>query len=444
MVRRIRLIPAAATCFAAALAVAAAAFLGGAEGAAAGSQDAGNVVFLSNQLAQVTEIDQVRNTLLKGFPGSVDYVTPPVGQPQVFFNRVTAEAQAGKGTVSVLGALHGDYLTIQQYLTDLTPVAKQLTKSGIPSDLMTLGKLGTKQQLYIPWMQATYIMVANKQALPYLPKGADVNSLTYGQLFQWAKNIKDKTGQARVAFPAGTNGLIPRFFEGYLLPSYSGGVVSTFKTPGAIAGWLYMKSIWKYVHPQSLTYNFMQDPLLSGEVWVAWDHVARLVTALKSRPDDFVAFPAPKGPKGRGYMPVLAGLAIPKTAPNAAGARQLILWMDGISTQARTLGSVGFFPVNGGKLSEKLGPGLLKMNTAVRRAQRGSDALKALLPIGLGSEGGNFNKIYVDTFTRIVIKGESIPDVVNDEATQLQALMNKTGAHCWAPDPPSTGPCQVK
>jgi multiple sugar transport system substrate-binding protein len=444
MVRRIRLIPAAATCFAAALAVAAAAFLGGAERAAAGSQDAGNVVFLSNQLAQVTEIDQVRNTLLKGFPGSVDYVTPPVGQPQVFFNRVTAEAQAGKGTVSVLGALHGDYLTIQQYLTDLTPVAKQLTKSGIPSDLMTLGKLGTKQQLYIPWMQATYIMVANKQALPYLPKGADVNSLTYGQLFQWAKNIKDKTGQARVAFPAGTNGLIPRFFEGYLLPSYSGGVVSTFKTTGAIAGWLYMKSIWKYVHPQSLTYNFMQDPLLSGEVWVAWDHVARLVTALKSRPDDFVAFPAPKGPKGRGYMPVLAGLAIPKTAPNAAGARQLILWMDGISTQARTLGSVGFFPVNGGKLSEKLGPGLLKMNTAVRRAQRGSDALKALLPIGLGSEGGNFNKIYVDTFTRIVIKGESIPDVVNDEATQLQALMNKTGAHCWAPDPPSTGPCQVK
>jgi multiple sugar transport system substrate-binding protein len=84
------------------------------------------------------------------------------------------------------------------------------------------------------------------------------------------------------------------------------------------------------------------------------------------------------------------------------------------------------------------------MNTAVRRAQRGSDAVKSLLPIGLGAEGGNFNKIYVDTFTRIVIKGEDIQSVLNDEATQLQALMNKTGAHCWAPDPPSTGPCQVK
>jgi multiple sugar transport system substrate-binding protein len=27
-------------------------------------------------------------------------------------------------------------------------------------------------------MQATYIMVANKEALPYLPAGADINALT--------------------------------------------------------------------------------------------------------------------------------------------------------------------------------------------------------------------------------------------------------------------------
>jgi multiple sugar transport system substrate-binding protein len=443
-VRRIRLIPAALTVLAALSAVAVAVLLGAGEKAAASQRDAGKVVFLSNQLAQVTEVDAVRNILLKGFPGNVDFVAVPSGQPQVWFNRIQAEAQAGKGSVSLLGGLHGDYLTIQQDLMDLTPVAKQLTKAGIPADLMTLGKLGTSKQLYLPWMQATYIMVANKQALPYLPKGADINKLTYGQLFQWAKNIKDKTGQARVAFPAGTNGLINRFFQGYLLPSFSGGVVTTFKSPGAISGWLYLKALWKYVHPQSLGYNFMQDPLLSGEVWVAWDHVARLVNALKARPQDFVAFPAPRGPKGRGYMPVLAGLAIPKTAPNPAGARQLILWLEGIRTQAQTLGSVGFFPVNGGKLSEKLGLGLLKMNTAVRRSQRGAGAVKSLLPVGLGPESGNFSKIYVDTFTRIVIRGEDVRSVLNDEAAQLQALMNKTGAHCWAPDPPSSGPCQVK
>jgi multiple sugar transport system substrate-binding protein len=222
-------------------------------------------------------------------------------------------------------------------------------------------------------------------------------------------------------------------------------VVTTFRSNGAVNGWKYMRSIWRYVHPQSLSYNFMQDPLQSGEVWVAWDHVARLVNALKSKPGDYVAFPAPKGPKGRGYMPVLAGLAVPKTAPNASGGQALIRWMTGKATQARTLGSVGFFPVVGARYSKQLGQGLLKMNAAVSKAQRSKDALKSLLPVGLGAEGGNFNKVYTDTFVRIVVRGENIQKVLNDEATQLQAIMDKTGAPCWAPDPSSHGkPCKVR
>jgi multiple sugar transport system substrate-binding protein len=440
--RRFAPLAAALACLAAAFGVATSV-----EGtAAAGPQaDAGKVIFFSNQLAQVSEVNQVRDTLLKGFDGDVDFIVPPVGQPQVFFNRVEAEARAGKGSISLLGALHGDYLVIQKYLRDLTPVANQLKRSGIAKDLMTLGKLGTRRQLYVPWIQATYIMVANRRALQYLPKGADVNALTYGQFHQWAKNIAERTGQRRVAFPAGTNGLIPRFFQGYLLPSFSGGVVTTFKSKGAVSGWKYMRSIWRYAHPQSLSYNFMQDPLLSGEVWVAWDHVARLVNALRTRPGEFVAFPAPKGPKGRGYMPVLAGLAIPKTAPNPTGGRALIRWMTGKATQARTLGSVGFFPVVGARLSKQLGQGLLKMNAAVSRTQRTKDALKSLLPIGLGAEGGNFSRVYTDTFVRIVVRGENIEKVLNEQATQLQAIMDKTGAPCWAPDPPSRGrPCRVR
>jgi multiple sugar transport system substrate-binding protein len=443
-VRSIRHTRKAVIGFAATLALVAAVTLGGAGAATASHRDAGNVVFLSNQLAQVSEIDAVHKYLVNGFPGNVEYVTPPVGQGQVWFDRITAESKAGKGTVSLLGGLHGDYLTIQQYLTNLNDVAKQLTKAGIPPDLMRLGRFGTNTQYYIPWMQATYIMVASKQALKYLPKGANINALTYAQLLQWAKNMKNQTGQARFGMPVGTNGLINRFLQGYLVPSFSGGVVTTFRSQGAISGWNYMKQLWQYTHPQSLSYNFMQDPLLSGEVWVAWDHVARLTTALKTRGNDFVAFPAPRGPKGRGYMPVLAGLAIPKTAPNPSGAKQLIKWLEGVPVQAKTLGSVGFFPVVGSRLSKRLGVGLLSMNKAVKNTQRAKDALKSLLPIGLGAEGGNFNKVYTDTFTRIVVKGEDPKSVVNNEAPILQAIMDKTGAKCWAPDPPSKGPCHVK
>ena len=63
---------------------------------------------------------------------------------------------------------------------------------------MKLGKLGTSTQYYIPHSQATYVMVANKDVLKYMPKGADINAITYGQVLQWAKAIRKGTGQKQV------------------------------------------------------------------------------------------------------------------------------------------------------------------------------------------------------------------------------------------------------
>jgi multiple sugar transport system substrate-binding protein len=405
--------------------------------------DAGNVVFLSTQLNAITESEAFRNITVKGFPGSVTKIDIPLGNTTFFTDRLNAEAQAGKGTISLLGGLHGDFALVPQYLTDLTSLAKELKKAGIPQDLLNLGKLGTKQQLYIPWMQATYIMVANKQALPYLPKGANVNALSYGQFLTWAKNLNQHFGKPEVGFPAGPTGLMPRFLQGYLIPGFTGHLNTSFKSKLAVAGWQYLASLWKYVHPQSLTYNFMQDPLQSGEVMVAWDHVARLGDALRNHPDDYVVFPAPAGPKGRAYLPVLAGLAIPKTAPNVPGARALIRWLDGISAQARTLSTVGFFPVVAQRLSKRLPQGLLNMAAAVKTQQRSKDALPSLLPVGLGRYGSDFNKVFTDTFTRIVVNHEDVNKVLTELGAKLQDVLNTAGAPCWKPDPPSSGTCQV-
>jgi multiple sugar transport system substrate-binding protein len=407
---------------------------------------AGNVTFFSTQLNTVNESEAFRSTLLAGFDGKVDAIF--AASDSVFINRVSAEAKAGKGTVDVLGALHGTFSTLEDknQLIDLSDIAKDFTKgkSAIAPNLMKLGKLGTSQQLYIPWMQATYVMVANKKVLQYLPKGANVNKLTYGQLRTWARTIEDKVGRERLGFPAGANGLIHRFFQGYLVPAFSGGVVTTFKSPGAANGWEYMRSLWGSVHPQSLAYEFMQDPLLNEEVLIAWEHVARLTNALKARPNDFALFPSPIGPKGLAFMPVLAGLAIPKSSPNQAGAKLLIRHLLKLSTQAKTLSAVGFFPVVAGRLSKSISAGQRAESNAVKLQQRSPKALPSLLPIGLGSEGGNFNRIYRDTFTRIVTKNESVTTVLADEASQLQALMDRAKAPCWSPDPVSSGTCQVK
>jgi multiple sugar transport system substrate-binding protein len=408
--------------------------------------DAGNVTFFSTQLNTVNESEAFRSTLLQGFDGKVDSIF--AATDSAFVTRVQAEAKAGKGQVDVLGALHGTFSTFEDknQVLDLSDIAKDFTsgKTAIPANLMKLGKLGTNKQYYIPWIQATYVMVANKKAMQYLPKGLNANKLTYGQLRTWAKNLEQGVGRERLGFPAGANGLIHRFFQGYLVPAFSGGVVTTFKSPGAANGWQYMRSLWGSVHPQSLAYEFMQDPLLNEEVLMAWEHVARLTNALKARPNDFALFPSPTGPHGLAFMPVLAGLAIPKSSPNPAGGKALIRHLLKLSTQAKTLSAVGFFPVVGGRLSKSISLGQRNESNAVKLQQQSPKALESLLPIGLGTEGGNFNKVYRDTFIRIVTKNEGVPGVLSEEASELQGIMTRSGAPCWSPDPPSNGACQVK
>lgn len=409
--------------------------------AGSSAAQAQETIFYSTQLRPIEEASKVRDVLLKGIPGKVTYV---VDEPSPFAVRLKAETQAGKRTISVVGALHGE---LQPHVpADLQPiddVVAKVANRGIPASLMDLGKLGTAQQQYIPWMQATYVMVANKQALPFLPAGADVNTLTYAQLQQWAKNIVDRTGQRALGFPAGPTGLMPRFFQGYFYPSFTGGVVSTFKSADAEAGWNAMKELWAVSSPNSTNYNFMQEPLLAGEVWIAWDHIARVKEALTLQPDQFVAFPAPAGPKGRGYMPVIAGLAIPKDAPDRAGAVAVIEHMTKPETQLLTATEVGFFPVVKADLPPNLAPGIKLLAGAVAATQGAKDALVSLLPVGLGAKGGEFNKVYSDTFQRIVLRNEPVKTVLADQANVLATLMKDTGAPCWAPDKPSQGPCPV-
>jgi multiple sugar transport system substrate-binding protein len=394
----------------------------------------------------VQESEAFRNILLDGFGGRVEAIF--AATDAAFVTRVQAEAQAGRGSIDLLGALHGTFSTFEDknLLVDLSDVARDFTKgkSAISKDFMALGKLGTNRQLYIPWIQATYVVAINKQAIRYLPRGTKATNLTYGQFNQFAKNIKAGVGQSRVGFPAGANGLIHRFFQGYLVPAFSGGVVTTFKSPAAANGWNYMRGLWDSVHPQSVAYEFMQDPLLSGEVLMAWEHVARLRAALIARPDDFIVVPSPVGPKGLAYMPVLAGLAIPRTAPNIAGAKALIRHLLSVRTQARTLSAVGFFPVVAGRLSKQVSAGLRLESNAVKLQQAHAKALPSLLPIGWGAEGGNFIRVYRDTFTRIVQRKENTTSVLAEQAAALQAIMDKSGAPCWRPDPPSTGACRVR
>lgn len=401
------------------------------------------VTFMSTQFNVVEESDKAK-AILAEFGGTAVFVPSEEG-PMI--DLILAEASADEGTVDLLGALHGTFPTLanNDTLFDLTDLLAEIEQSvDVNDSFVELGKLGTEDyQYYIPWMQATYTMAANKQALEYLPEGADINALTWDQLAEWAKNMQEATGEPRLGLPVA--GLFHRFLEGYAFPSWTGGMVTGFKTQEAADMLVFMRDqLWPYTNPESINYEFMSEPLLSGEVWVAFDHVARLKAAFDEQPQDFVAFPTPAGPAGRGYMPVVVGLAVPYTSPNPDGADELIKFLLSPETQGAILRDLGFYPVVSGVDTANLPEGVAIQSAAVEALTTAPDGIPALLPVGLGDRGGEINQIFRNAFNRVVLEGQDPMTVLEEEGAALQTLLDETGAPCWAPDPPSDGACQLK
>ena len=401
----------------------------------------GQPVFFSTQFVPVEEQEKFRAILKMG---GFDVTGSEEGP---LLDVVLAGAKSGKSEIDVIGALHGTFppLAREDAMMNMIDIADDLAADReLTEAYLQTGLLGTQDFLsYVPWMQATFIMAANKEALPYLPEGVDINALTWEQFGEWCKNLAENSGDVRCGLPHA--GLFHRFLEGYMWPSFTGGMVANFKSADAAAMLTWVRdSLWPYVNPQSINYAFMQEPLLSGEVWVAFDHTARLLDAFNTEPDKFVAFPAPAGAYGRGFMPVIVGLGIPAAAQNPEGGVALIEYLTRPEVQGMILKELGFFPVVAGVDTGDLPVGVGIEAAAVAAQSSSADALPALLPVGLGARGGEINQIFRNAFDRIVLNGEDIQTVLDAEGANLQTLFNETGAPCWAPDAPSDGPCQVE
>lgn len=404
------------------------------------------VNFQSTQFNPVEEAEKAQD-ILSGFEEyNVEFTGTQEGD---LLTLLAAESDAGEGTVDLVGGLHGMFPNLQRQdlLFDMTDLLAELEAGGteIAPAFVELGKLGTEDyQYYIPWAQATYIMAAHVDALEYLPEGADINALTWDQLAEWAQNAAEATGSNQLGFPLSDTGLWHRFMEGYIYPSYTGGMVTKFNSPEAEEMFQFLLDLWPYVNEQSVAYEAMQEPLLAGEVTIAFDHTARLLNAFNEQPENFVAFPAPAGPAGRGFMPVIAGLGVPFTADNPDGADATIAYLLSQEVQGQVLAELGFFPVVSGVEVEDLPEGIQIEMDAVSAQANSEDALPALLPVGLSDRGGEINQIYRTAFNRIVLEGEDIATVLSEEAANLQALLDETGAACWPPDPASEGPCKLE
>lgn len=405
-----------------------------------GSGGKGSVSFLSTQFSPVEERQKYEETLKK-FTGDISVAYNPV-DTGVFNTTLKSQLAAGKVEVGIAGGLHGDLAPFASQLEDLSSLMSDLSSAGYSKDVTELAKLGTDVPRYIPWIQATYVLAINKKALQWLPSGADVNKLTYDQYLAWAKAAKEASGRPVFGMPAGPKGLHHRFYQGFLLPSFTGGQITTFRNQDAVNAWTYMRELWANMNPASANYDFMQEPLANGEVLVAWDHVARLINAVKDKPDDWQMVPAPSGPKGRGYLLIVGGMAVPKGSPEKDKAFEVIKALSKPEAQIATLKSNAFFPVVKTDIGGDLPGGVALEAKAVKAQQEASDALLALPPVGLGDKDPQVSQLFKNCFQEICLNNSDVKATLDQQGAELAKIMDALNVPCWAPDP-KMNPCKV-
>ncbi|GAB2685052.1 extracellular solute-binding protein [Nocardia thraciensis] len=394
---------------------------------------AGGMVFLSTQFRPADEAERFRSLLGRTAPG-VGYVTI---EESPFAGQVRTQVDAGATKIGLLGGLHGDLAPLADgYLEDLTGLLADLGARGWSADYLRLARLGTERTWYIPWATASYVLAAHAEALAHLPSGADAHALSYDQFLDWAVAARRANGnRPMLGFPAGPKGLLHRFVQGFLLPSFTGGQITTFRSPEAVTAWQYFRELWANCVPSSTGYDFMQDALESGEVRMAWDHVVRLAQAPARDPQDWRMVPAPRGPRGLGYMAVVTGLAVPRHGPDPELAQRTISTLTDPATQIELLRSNGFFPSIDTAIPDDLPPAARLEAEALRRQQRAPDALLSLPPVGLGKREGEVSKVFQDSFRAIVLGGADIRATLDQQARGLQGILDELRVPCWAPDP---------
>ena len=393
------------------------------------------IIFASTQLAPPAEQAFV-NSLLAAFfaETGIEVSFVPLGYVDIA-NKLEAEVKAGRITMSLIGGLatEMDFFAAKGLLEDLGKLPGGRTFLEAVVKTVEEHKKAYGIVTFVPWMTATFVVVVNNRAFDYLPGGLTKDDVirgterwTWDAFLAWARNIHEKTGEKRTGLPAGAGGLLHRLLHGYLYVSYTGYQARKFNSPEAVQMWSLLRELWKHCHPESTTWSAMADPLLREDVWLAWDHTARIIAAVKASPDKFTVVPVPRGPAGRGYIVVLAGLAVPKGAPNQEDAWKLVDFLTSSPVQAKIAENVGFFPVIAEAAPVIVEPGVKRVAEGVATQLATPDGIAVFIP-PLGGKAGAFIAIYREAFERIVLKGEDIASVLAELEPKLKAIFEELG-----------------
>ncbi|RLC80706.1 MAG: sugar ABC transporter substrate-binding protein [Chloroflexi bacterium] len=260
--------------------------------------------------------------------------------------RAEIQQTTGHVTTDIVCAHNGkmpDWLDAG-YVEDLTDLVAGWTDRNFSptfnSDTNRDGK-----QYFLPVGADVYLLLANNNALPYFPDGADIDNLTWEQYAEWAANIAAGEGEGKVCITGIPMKSWIYMFGGTAL-SYGAGFPDA-NSPEAAAAWEVWETIGKangFV-PTVLNVDSCVDPMMREEAWLTVFHNARAGQVYSSNETQFTLAPAPSGPTGVGTIAGVSGYAIMKDAPNYDLAVDFLEYVTRPDIQVKIAkGTGGFIP----------------------------------------------------------------------------------------------------
>lgn len=278
---------------------------------------------------------------------------------------------------------------------------------------------------FVPNSFDVYVLIANVKALDYLPEGLTeedvVSGITWEQYAQWAVNIAEGEGEGKTMLPANMTGSQLLYPMGGMSLAYGGGFPE-FTSDGfkSALGILAQIAAADGFYAEQDQYTAVTDPMNSGDVWLAFSHMAPAGTSYNAAPNNFVIGAAPTGSAGAGSTSGAWCYGIQKGAPHEDLAQAFIRYI------ARPDVNYDFCSNYGGALSpiEEVGDILTDADVVMCA---GINILNTATVAGVPStEYSDWNAVkllYGDIFNEVLETGE-VPDddFLADKQAELEAL----------------------
>ena len=386
------------------------------------------VVIFSNVFSKLSEKDNFVNNVVEPLSekmginiiySSVEGV-PGIKDMEARSNqyRISADIDLGPfGTM--VNLIKNDYLV---NLSEKTKFWK--TMDVLPA--FHYGANAHEREYFMPIIGNIYILIANKKALPYLPKGADINNLTWDQFADWAINMKSVNGYGRTVLSGvSLNSFIYQF--GACALSF-GAKFPEIDSEGAKKAW---KIFEKIANANAFVPNIRivsdcTTVMQTHQAWLSILNNTKAGEVYTGDPDSYVLASMPRGSAGRASIVGFSGMGVMKNSKNMKLALKVLKYFSEPKLQIKVARETGgFFPASSDALKylDTKKPEDVVIKKAVQELN--SNIILMSVPSQNYLKWEAVKQLFDNIFQNIILSRKKLTNIRLEEAEKELKLLEK-------------------